>query len=102
MIPLGYFLGFAVLLLALGLYGVLTQRNAIRMVMAVELMLNAANINFLAFTRYLYPGDPRGAIWAIFVMTVAAAEVAVGLAIILVLSRRRQSINVDEAQDMKH
>ncbi|MBE3576692.1 MAG: NADH-quinone oxidoreductase subunit NuoK [Limnochordales bacterium] len=102
MIPLGYFLGFGVLLFALGLYGVLTQRSAIRMVMAIELMLNAANINFLAFTRYLYPDDPRGAIWAIFVMTVAAAEVAVGLAVILVLSRRRQTIDVDAAEEMKH
>lgn len=99
--PLAYFLIFGALLFATGLYGVLTQRNAIRVVMSVELMLNAANVNFLAFTRYLYPHDPRGAVWAIFVMTVAAAEVAVGLAIILVLSRRRQSIDVDRAAEMK-
>lgn len=101
MIPLGYILGFSALLFGLGLYGALTRRNAIRMVMSIELMLNAVNVNFLAFSRYLNPGDSRGSVWAIFVMTVAAAEVALGLAIILMLSRRQDDIDVDKVHSLQ-
>jgi NADH-quinone oxidoreductase subunit K len=94
MIPLEYFLALAAILFVIGAYGVLTKRNAIVVLMSIELMLNAANINFVAFSSFY--NDVKGQIFALFSIAVAAAEVAVGLAILLALSKARDTINLDE------
>ena len=98
-IPLSWFLGFAAASFCIGLFGVLVRRNAIAVLMAIEIMLNAANINFLAFWRYgpAPPGDGpiTGVMMAIFVITIAAAEVAVGIGLILLCYRRWKSADVD-------
>ncbi len=98
-IPLSWFLGFAAAAFAIGLFGVLVRRNAIAVLMAIELMLNAANINLVAFWRYGTPpageGPLTGATLAVFVITIAAAEVAVGIALILLCYRQWQAADVD-------
>jgi NADH:ubiquinone oxidoreductase subunit K len=88
-------------LFCIGLYGVLARRNAVLVLMSIELMLNAVNVNLIAFASYLDPGRGLGQIIAIFVITVAAAEVGLALAIILRLFRNRASVNVDEIDLMK-
>jgi len=94
MIPLEYFLILAAVLFLIGAYGVLTRRNAIVVLMSIEIMLNAANINFVAFSSYF--NDVRGQVFALFSIAVAAAEVAVGLAILLNLNRASGTIDLDE------
>ena len=98
-IPLSWFLYFAAATFAIGLFGVLVRRNAIAVLMAIEIMLNAANINFLAFWRYgpRPPGEGpmTGVMMALFVITIAAAEVAVGIGLILLCYRRWHSADVD-------
>jgi len=94
MIPIEYFLALGAILFVIGAVGVLTKRNAIIALMCVELMLNAANINFVAFSSYM--GDATGQIFTLFSIAIAAAEVAVGLAIILNLYKARDTINLDE------
>ena len=89
----------ASLLFAIGVYGVLARRNLILVLMSVELMLNAANLSLIAFSRQL--GDHAGQIYAFMVMVVAAVEVAVGLAIIISLVRNRDTVNIEEASLMK-
>ena len=99
MIPTSWYLGLAALLFPLGVIGVLIRRNAIVMFMSIELMLNAVNLTLVAYAdRH---GSTDGQVFAFFVMTVAAAEAAVGLAIILAMFRRRRSTNVDDAGLMK-
>ncbi|MGH7411726.1 MAG: NADH-quinone oxidoreductase subunit NuoK [Candidatus Methylomirabilis sp.] len=88
-------------LFAIGMFGALTRRNAIGILMALELMFNAVNVKFVAFSRYLPQTMLQGQIFAIFVITVAAAEAAVGLAIVLGLYRNFKTINVDEINLMK-
>jgi NAD(P)H-quinone oxidoreductase subunit 4L len=88
-------------LFCLGVYGVLTRRNAIAILMAIELMLNAANINLIAFARFVDPGRLAGHSFAIFVITVAAAEAAVGLAIVICIYRSAHNINVDDINLLK-
>ena len=88
-------------LFAIGLYGVLARRNAVLVLLAIELMLNAVNINLIAYAAYLDPGRFTGQIIALFVIAVAAAEVGLALAIILRLYRHRGSVNVDEIDLMK-
>lgn len=88
-------------LFCLGVYGVLTRRNAIAILMGIELMLNAANLNLIAFARFVDPIRVAGHSFAIFVITVAAAEAAVGLAIVICIYRNRQSINVDNINLLK-
>jgi len=88
-------------LFSLGLYGVLARRNAVMILMAIELMLNAVNINAVAYAAYLDPGRLVGQVIAVFVITVAAAEVGLALAIILRLYRNRATANVDEIDLMK-
>ncbi|RME46668.1 MAG: NADH-quinone oxidoreductase subunit NuoK, partial [Chloroflexi bacterium] len=95
-IPLTWYLTLAAALFCIGLFGVLSRRNAVAILIGVELMLNAVNINLLAFWRYVRPVDATGQIFAIFVLTVAAAEAAVGLALIISIYRTRKTINVDE------
>ena len=99
MVPTGYYLSLSGVLFALGIIGVLTRRNAILIFMSVELMLNSANLAFVAFARQFM--DLSGQIFVFFVMTVAAAEVAVGLALIVTIFRSKKSINVDELSQLK-
>ncbi|HZI94197.1 MAG TPA: NADH-quinone oxidoreductase subunit NuoK [Patescibacteria group bacterium] len=99
MIPTSHILVFSLALFTIGLIGVLTRRNAIIVMMGIELMLNSANINFIAFSQKL--GDLAGQVFSIFTIVVAAGEVAVGLAIIISLYRNKDSINVDDMNIMK-
>lgn len=101
MIPIDNFLVLSAILFSLGMYGVLARRNAVLILMSVELMLQAVVINFLAFAVYLSPDAFTGVIFAIFVIVIAAAEVGLALAIILRVFRNRQISNVDEADLMK-
>ncbi|MGE5591326.1 MAG: NADH-quinone oxidoreductase subunit NuoK [Bacillota bacterium] len=100
-IPILYPLTLAAFLFGVGLYGALTKTNAIRILMSIELMLNAVNINLVTFSRYITPNNYRGQILTVFVMTVAAAEAAVGLAIILVLGRNRNLVDIDKITLLK-
>jgi NADH-quinone oxidoreductase subunit K len=99
MIPVSYYLVVSAVLFTIGVLGVLIRRNPLVIFMSVELMLNAANLTFVAFARMFNQLD--GQIFVFFIMTVAAAEVAVGLALIVTLFRSRQSINVDEMNSLK-
>jgi NADH:ubiquinone oxidoreductase subunit K len=101
MIPLSWYLILAAALFSFGLYGVLARRNAIAILMGVELMLNAVNINLVAFWRYLAPDTINGQAFAIMVFAVAAAEVAVGLGLIISIYRRRKTVSADEINMMK-
>jgi len=94
MVPTTYYVGLSAILFAIGILGVLVRRNAIVMFLSIELMLNAANLAFVAFARQQQSVD--GQVIVFFVMTVAAAEAAVGLAIIIAVFRHRQTINADE------
>lgn len=105
-ITLGHYLVLAALLFSIGLYGVLTRRNAITVLMCVEMMLNAANINMVAFSRYLpayLPGKTEmlGHVFVVFTITIAAAEAAVGLAIVLAIYRLRHTVKLDGMNEMK-
>jgi NADH:ubiquinone oxidoreductase subunit K len=95
-IPLSWYLILAAGLFCIGLYGVLARRNAIAILMGVELMLNAANINLAAFERYVAPNSLTGQVFVIFNITVAAAEAAVGLALVLAIYRTRDTVAVEE------
>ena len=99
MIPLEYFLIVASALFSLGLYGMLTRKNAINVLMSIELIFNSANINLVAFSTHLQ--DLVGQVFALFVLTVAAAEAAIGLAILVVYFRNRGSIAVEDINLMK-
>jgi len=99
MIPLGWLLALSAVLFVIGVVGVLVRRNALIIFMSIELMLNAANLAFVAFSRHL--GSLDGQIFVFFVMTVAAAEVAVGLAIIVNVFRLRGTVYVDEINLLK-
>lgn len=101
MIPLSWYLIFAAALFCIGVYGVLARKNAIAILMGVELMLNAVNINLVAFWRYRSPEILGGQVFAIIVFAVAAAEVAVGLALFISLYRRRNTIAAEEVDMMK-
>lgn len=96
MIPLWMYLVVAAALFSIGVYGVLARRTAVAILMSVELMLNAVIINLVAFWRYLTPENVSGQAFAAFVFVVAAAEAAVGLAIILAVYRTRKSVVVDD------
>lgn len=101
MIPIENFLVLSGVLFAIGFYGVLARRSAILILISVELMLAAVSINFVAFAAYLDPEGFTGIIFAIFVITVAAAEVGLALGIVLRTFRERQTAYVDEANDLK-
>lgn len=100
-IPLSWWLTVAAALFAIGLYGVLSRRNAIGVLLGIELMLNATNINLVAFWRYITPQALTGQVFAIFVIGIAAAEAAAGLAIIISAYRRRRTVVVDELDTMR-
>lgn len=88
-------------LFVIGLAGLLTQRNIIRMLMSVELMLNAVNINFVAFNRFVDPSELTGQLFSIFILTVAAAEVAVGLAIVIALYRGYATVDIESFDTLR-
>jgi len=100
-VGLEHYLVLAAVLFAIGLYGMLTKRNAVIVLMCLELMLNAVNITMVAFSRYIVPELLTGQVFAIFIMVVAAAEVAVGLAIILAIYRGLTEIDVTKINLMK-
>jgi NADH-quinone oxidoreductase subunit K len=100
MIPLSHYLILGAILFAIGMVGIfLNRKNVVILLMAIELNLLAVNMNFVAFSHYL--GDTAGQIFVFFILTVAAAESAIGLAILIVLFRNRQSINVDDLDTLK-
>ena len=99
MVPVNYYIILSAILFAIGALGVLVRRNPLIIFMSVELMLNAANLAFVAFTRTF--DDLSGQIFVFFVIAVAAAEVAVGLALIVAIFKTRHSINVDEMNSLK-
>jgi len=100
-IPLSWYLILAAALFCIGLYGVLSRKNAIAILLGIELMLNAVNVNLVAFWRYLDPAKMAGQAFAVIVFAVAAAEVAVGLALIISVYRRRKTVVADEIDLMK-
>ncbi|MBM4424140.1 MAG: NADH-quinone oxidoreductase subunit NuoK [Chloroflexi bacterium] len=101
MVPLNWYLTLAAALFCIGLYGVLSRRNAVAILMGVELMMNAVIINLVAFWRYLQPTNINGQVFAVIVFAVAAAEASVGLALIISIYRRRNSVIADEMNLMK-
>ena len=101
MVPLENYLVLSAIIFSLGVYGVLARRNAVIILMSIELMLNAVSLNFIAFAAYLDPDKITGAIFAIFIITVAAAEVGLALAIVIRLFRNRATSNVGEAVILK-
>ena len=101
MVPLSHYLVLGAILFGIGLFGALSRRHAISILMAIELMFNAVNLNFIAFSRYLPGSLMQGHVFAVFVIAVAAAEAAIGLAIVLGLYRNFKTVNVDEINLMK-
>ena len=100
-VPLTHILFVSTALFFIGMYGLFTRRNMITMLMSIELMLNSVNINFVAFNKYLYPGQLNGIFFTIFIITIAAAEAAVAIGIIINFYRSHSSIDVEEAGEMK-
>lgn len=100
-IPIYYFLILASLMFFTGVYGFLTRRNLITILMSTELILNSVNINFLAFNRYLFPHKLEGFFFSLFVIAVAASEAAIAIAIIINIYRRFTTINVEDVDVMK-
>ncbi len=101
MVPLENYLVLSGIMFSLGVYGVLARRNAVLILMSVELMLNAVSLNFIAYAVYLDPERITGVVFAIFVITIAAAEVGLALAIIINVYRNRSTANVDEVATMR-
>lgn len=100
-IGLYHYLVLAIVLFGIGMYGVLTSRNAIRVLMSIELMLNAVNINMVAFNNYINLNDLSGQVFSIFILTVSAAEAAVGLAILISLFRHRKTVDMERFTGLK-
>ncbi len=104
MVPLEFYLILAAALFCIGLFGALARRNAIGILIGIELMLNAVNINLVAFWRYITPAkgmELAGMVFALFVITLAAAEAAIGLALVIAIYRSRDTVNVEEVNLMK-
>lgn len=101
MVTLEHYLILSAILFCIGVFGLLTRRNAVGVLMAIELMFNSANINFMAFSRFITPEALTGQIFAVFVITIAAAEAAVGLAIVIQMYRNFDIVNVDNINFMK-
>lgn len=99
MVPLNFYLSLSAMLFTIGVVGVLTRRNAIIVFMSIELMLNSVNLTLVAFSSFL--GDATGQMLVFFVITIAAAEAAIGLAIIIALFRNKQTVNIDEINLLK-
>lgn len=101
-IPLQYFLIVGTLMFFIGVAGFIIRRNLITMLMSVELMLNALNINFLSINRYLYPNQLEGHFFSLFIIAIAAAETSVAIALIINIYRRYKTIEVDQVDEMKY
>jgi NADH:ubiquinone oxidoreductase subunit K len=101
-VPLTHILFVSTALFFIGMYGLFTRRNMITILMAIELILNSVNINFIAFNKYLYPDKLDGVFFVIFIITIAAAEVAVAIAIIINLYRSHRSVDVEDAAELKY
>ena len=101
-IPISHMLFVSTALFFIGMYGLFTRRNMITMLMAIELILNSVNINFVVFNKYLYPEKMDGVFFSIFIIAIAAAEAAIAIAIIINLYRSHQSIDVEDASEMKY
>ena len=99
--PLEFFLLLAACLFCVGIYGLITSRNAVRVLMSIELLLNAVNLNLISFSNYLDRQDINGQVFAVFIITVAAAEAAVGLAIILSIYRNRNTVDMEQFNLLK-
>jgi NADH-quinone oxidoreductase subunit K len=99
MVPVGAYLGLSAILFAIGLVGFLSRRNIILMLVSIEIMLNAVNVNFAAFGHYM--GEGRGQILALFVIAVAAAEAAIGLGLVIALTRNRPGVNIENLTQLK-
>jgi NADH:ubiquinone oxidoreductase subunit K len=100
-VNLAWVLTLGALLFSIGIYGVIARRNAVLVLMSIELMLNAVNINLIAFGSFFQDELAVGQIFALFVIAVAAAEVGIGLAIVLMIFRNRETINLDEVDLLK-
>jgi len=100
-VPLTHVLFVSTALFFIGMYGLFTRRNMITMLMSVELILNSVNINFVAFNKYLFPEKLDGVFFTIFIITIAAAEAAVAIAIIINLYRSHKSIDIEDATELK-
>lgn len=100
-VPLTGYLLVAALLFAIGLYAVLAQRTAVMILMGIECLLNAVALNLVAFWRFVSPGDYAGQIFTIIIITIGAIEMAIGLGIMLLLFRRRSTVQVDKYQELK-
>ena len=101
-IPIKFFLILATLMFFVGVYGFLSRRNLITILMSLELVLNSVNINFMAFNRYLFPHKMEGMFFSLFIIAVVASEAAVAIAIILNIYRRFTTINVEDVDEMKY
>ncbi|MDD4922963.1 MAG: NADH-quinone oxidoreductase subunit NuoK [Bacteroidales bacterium] len=101
-IPLAAYLAISAIMFFAGVYGFLSRRNMLTILMSLELMLNAADINFVVFNKYLYPGQLEGTFFALFAIGVSAAETAIAIAIIINIYRNLKNINVDEVNKMKY
>jgi NADH:ubiquinone oxidoreductase subunit K len=101
-IPLAGYLVISTVMFTAGVYGFLSRRNMLTILMSLELMLNAADINFVAFNKYLFPGQLEGHFFALFAIGVSAAETAIAIAIIINIYRNLKNINVDEVNKMKY
>jgi NAD(P)H-quinone oxidoreductase subunit 4L len=99
MLQLQYFLILAAALFCIGIYGLITSRNAVRVLMSIELMLNAVNLNLMGFSNYIDPGEIKGQVFTVFV--IAAAEAAVGLAIVLSIYRNRDTVDMEQFNLLK-
>lgn len=100
-IGLNHYLVLSALLLSIGLYGLITRNNAFRVLMSIEVILNAININFVAFAHYMDPIMVKGQVYSLFVMAIAAAEAAIGLALLLLIYRNRVNIKMDSFDILK-
>jgi NAD(P)H-quinone oxidoreductase subunit 4L len=100
-VSLNHYLTLSALLFSIGLYGIITRNNAFRVLMSIEVILNAVNINFVAFAHYVDPLVVKGQVFSLFVMAIAAAEAAIGLALLLLIYRNRINIRMDSFNSLK-
>lgn len=101
-IPMIYYIVLSLVMFFAGVYGFITRKNMLMMLISIELMLNAVDINFAVFNRFLFPGQMEGMVFAIFAIAIAAAETAIAIAIIINIFRHIRNIDVDNLDDMKY
>lgn len=101
-IPMIYYIALSMVMFFAGVYGFITRKNMLMMLISIELMLNAVDINFAVFNRFLFPGQMEGMIFSIFAIAIAAAETAIAIAIIINIYRHIRNIDADKLDDMKY